>query len=55
MSCPLEFLYHFMLFFVDLIKYLDGSIKRWPLLPIVNDVALCGLYGLLLSWDLALG
>lgn len=27
----------------------------FPLLPIVNEVVLCGLSGLLLSWDLALG
>lgn len=27
----------------------------FPLLPIVNEVVLCGLSGLLLSWDLTLG
>lgn len=27
----------------------------FPFLPIVNEVVLCGLSGLLLSWDLALG
>ncbi len=47
---------------LPLIKYINvyGSIKRfytWPSLfmPIVNEVVLSGLSGLLLSWDLALG
>lgn len=33
----------------------DFSNMAFPHLPIVNEVVLCGLSGLLLSWDLALG
>ena len=33
----------------------DFSHMAFPHLPIVNEVVLCGLSGLLLSWDLALG
>lgn len=45
----------FFFFFKSTVVYKKILHMAFPRLPIVNEVVLCGLSGLLLSWDLALG